>query len=242
MLLRGAVIVGRVLDEGGEPLGGVQVMAMQRPPALPGGPPMRGNFLIPGRSSAQTNDLSEFRLFGLKPGEYYVQATARFESGGSPLGMTLLPTYFPDISDLGAAQPISLGAGQTSGIIDIRMIAVPAFQVSGVVLDEARRPVANAMVRWRVPAKSSSLTTKRHVAAVCLRVWTRIPSAIRLGAALQRIRARLVAQDAQRDVAMAVIRRRWRVTGKRQTESGNRQQCSRADQHVKVTCWWATRS
>jgi hypothetical protein len=147
-LLRGAVIAGRVLDESGEPLGGVQVMAMQRPPALPGGPPMRGNFLIPGGSSAQTNDLGEFRLFGLKPGEYYVQATARFESGGSPArGMTLLPTYFPDTSDLGAAQPISLGAGQTSGIIDIRMIAVPAFQVSGVVLDEAGRPVANAMVR-----------------------------------------------------------------------------------------------
>jgi hypothetical protein len=46
-----------------------------------------------------------------------------------------------------AAQPIAVSAGQTSGDVVIRMITASAFEVSGVVVDEAGRPVENAMVR-----------------------------------------------------------------------------------------------
>jgi hypothetical protein len=43
--------------------------------------------------------------------------------------------------------PITLVAGQTSAEIVITMVSAPAFQVSGVVADEAGRPVENALVR-----------------------------------------------------------------------------------------------
>jgi hypothetical protein len=149
MLQKGAVIVGRVLDEAGEPLVDTRVLAMRKPAVPPSGNPIRGDLLIPAGPGAQTNDLGEFRLFSLPPGEYYVQVMPRHDFGGSPAprATTMLPTYFPGTADPAAALPISVGAGQTSGDVVIRMIGVPAFHVSGLVLDEAGRPVVNAMVR-----------------------------------------------------------------------------------------------
>ena len=148
-LQKGAVIVGRVLDEAGEPLVEARVVAMRKPAPPPTATSRRHDFLFPAGPGAQTNDLGEFRLFGLPPGEYYVQAMPRHDFDGShaPRATTMLPTYFPGTSDPVAAQPISVGAGQTSDHVVIRMISVPAFHVSGVVIDEAGRPVVNAMVK-----------------------------------------------------------------------------------------------
>jgi protocatechuate 3,4-dioxygenase beta subunit len=145
-LQRGAVIVGRVLDENGEPLVDSRVMALQKSAVR--ATSSRG-MLMPAGPGAQTNDLGEFRLFSLPPGEYYVLAMPGSHFGGSPAshGTAMLPTYFPGSADSAAAHPITVGGGQTSGDVVIRMISTPAFQVSGVVIDEAGRPVVNAMVR-----------------------------------------------------------------------------------------------
>lgn len=147
-LQRGVVIVGRVLDDAGEPLVHAQVLPMRKP-SVPPGAMFQPDQLMPIGPAAQTNDLGEFRLFGLPPGEYYVQAAPRPYSGRSaaPRATTMRPTYFPGTSDPGAAQPIGLVAGQTSADVEIRMMAVSAFYLSGVVRDEAGRPVSNAMVR-----------------------------------------------------------------------------------------------
>jgi protocatechuate 3,4-dioxygenase beta subunit len=147
-LQKSAVIVGRVLDEHGEPLIDARVEAMQRPP-VPGAGLRLPHGLVHAGRSAQTNDLGEFRLFGLPPGEYYVMATPSHGLGMSPppRATTMLPTYFPTTPDPVAAQPINVAGGQTSADIVIRMVGVPAFQVSGVVLDEGGRPIVNAMVR-----------------------------------------------------------------------------------------------
>ena len=147
-LQKGAVIVGRVLDEAGHPVLDAHVMALQKPPA-DSSTEMARHALIPGGSSATTNDLGEFRLFSLAPGEYYVQATSRPEFGewAGARGTTFVPTYFPATSDALAAHPVVVAAGQTSADVVIRMIQVPAFQVSGVVLDQRGQPVADAIVR-----------------------------------------------------------------------------------------------
>ena len=149
MLQKGAVIVGRVLDQAGEPLADARVVAMRKPSVPPRATSIGPNLMLPAGPGAQTNDLGEFRLFSLPPGEYYVQAAPGANFGGSlaPRATTMLPTYYPGTSDPVAAQPIRVGAGQTSGDVAIRMIVASAFQVSGVVLDEGGRPVSNAMVR-----------------------------------------------------------------------------------------------
>ena len=60
---------GRILDEFGDPVSYVQVT------------PMRYQYqqgsrrLTPAGRSGQTNDIGEYRIYGLSPGQYYVSAT-----------------------------------------------------------------------------------------------------------------------------------------------------------------------
>lgn len=149
-LQRGAVMVGRVLDESGEPLVEVSVMAMRE---LPAGRGPNGSMhpFVPFGTSAQTNDLGEFRLYGLPPGQYYVYATPRhpppFLSAAQGRTMTMLPTYYPGTADRAAAHPITLAGGQTANDVVVRMVTAAAYQVSGIVRDQAGRPVEHAMVR-----------------------------------------------------------------------------------------------
>ena len=146
---RGAAIVGRVLDENGEPIANANVMAWRRRPVPNGAAAPERLGLIPAGPVALTDDLGEFRLFGLASGEVYVEATSHpdFGRSASPRSTVPLATYFPGTADLVAAMPITLVAGQTSGDITIRMVSAPAFQISGVVTDEGGRAVENAFVR-----------------------------------------------------------------------------------------------
>src|SRR5262249_62034558 len=70
-LPRGSVVSGRVVDEFGEPVADANVSAM-RMQFVNG----RRRLANAGRNS-QTNDLGQFRIFGLPPGEYYVSANFR---------------------------------------------------------------------------------------------------------------------------------------------------------------------
>ena len=94
-LQRGGVIAGRVVDEAGDPLVEVRVMATQRPAACPGAGVMPADLLLSVGPGDQTNDLGEFRLYSLAGGEYYVQAMPRPDFGGAlaPRATTILPTF-----------------------------------------------------------------------------------------------------------------------------------------------------
>jgi hypothetical protein len=159
-LQRGGVIAGRVVDSNGEPAVDARVMALRRGPIIPPGVPPQAaaavarmaDRLMPAGPGAQTNDLGEFRLHSLAPGEYYVQATAsprpRVWSGSTATASTTtVPTYFPGTADPQAAQGVLVASGQTTGDIAIRIVTAAAFEVSGVVTDETGQPVADAMVR-----------------------------------------------------------------------------------------------
>ncbi len=157
-LQRGGAIAGRVFDDNGEPLSGARVMALRRPPvnagARAGMPPTA---LLGVAGTAESNDLGEFRLFGLAPGEYVVGATAAsvMSERAMPRATTFVPTYFPGTPDTVAAQPIVLSSGQTFGEVTIRLIAVRAFQVFGIVRNQAGAPIANALVQLRSTEQST---------------------------------------------------------------------------------------
>jgi hypothetical protein len=125
--------------------------------------------LIPvGGSGAQTNDLGEFRVSRLAPGEYFVAVSPRsiamfgtaWSSPARDLKIarsTLPTTYYPGTSDHAAAQPIAVAAGAEVGNIFLTMRPVPAFRVSGVVVDEDGRPVGDAMVMLMGDPRSGAL-------------------------------------------------------------------------------------
>lgn len=151
---RGGVIAGRIVDEFGEPVVDAMVSAMRQ--SWMGG---RRRFVPAGRT-AQTNDLGQFRMYGLPPGEYYVSATLRnadtmifdmLGQQGGPTGSNpgsgYAPTYFPGTTSPADAQKISLALGQEAQGTEFALIAVKLARVSGVVINSEGKPVAGAMVR-----------------------------------------------------------------------------------------------
>jgi uncharacterized protein (DUF2141 family) len=71
-LLRGGVITGRLVDEDGEPLSRIAVRAMRYQY-------QQGERRLVAAGADQTDDRGEYRIFGLPPGDYVVNATAQFE-------------------------------------------------------------------------------------------------------------------------------------------------------------------
>jgi Carboxypeptidase regulatory-like domain len=152
-LRRGGVFTGRVLDQDGEPLAEVSVTALlkrlhsnDRPTGMISS---SAPLLMPSGQS-QTNDLGEFRIFGLWPGEYLIAANARSQFGETatlnPATTTMAATFFPGTADVSTAEPVTVQSGETVSDLIIRLVAVQAFQVSGVVVDEAGAPAEGAMV------------------------------------------------------------------------------------------------
>lgn len=168
-LTRAAVITGRVLDEAGEPMQGVVVSALRKATADEKeeyGPrrkndPQKSDPLMPS-SSEVTNDRGEYRLFGLKPGEYYICATqsdegswARF--GGidwDPMDLQLMreaggpqyaPLYYPGVLQTSDAQPIRVGAGEEIQA-DFAMRLIKTTEVSGRVIGVDGKPMAHVYV------------------------------------------------------------------------------------------------
>jgi protocatechuate 3,4-dioxygenase beta subunit len=75
-LPRGSAIAGRVLDEDGDAMPGVNVRVMRYQY-------LQGERRLTPAGAAQTDDKGQYRVWGLMPGEYYVSAVARnFNMGG----------------------------------------------------------------------------------------------------------------------------------------------------------------
>jgi len=152
-LQKGGVVAGRVLDASGEPLTDARVVALRRVTMGGAGP----RYLPVSGPNGQTNDLGEFRISGVAPGDYLVAAATsrQFSPFGGPgvdpaavssARTTLATTYYPGTSNQAAAQTIAVSAGQTVDNVVFTMQSAPAFRVSGIVVDDSGNAVAGAMV------------------------------------------------------------------------------------------------
>src|SRR5438093_5983182 len=74
-LPRGGVISGRVFDEDGEPVPGAMVRVMRYQY-------LQGDRRLTPAGTAQTDDRGQYRVWGLMPGDYYVNALTRIAIGG----------------------------------------------------------------------------------------------------------------------------------------------------------------
>src|SRR5262249_13300004 len=119
-LARGGVVTGHIVDEYGEPMSGVQVAAAQLRV-------INGKRDLVSTAVESTNDLGEFRLYGLTPGQYYVKANWRrlgTPMDGSTLDRTGYPeTFFPGTTNAADAQRFTIRAGETVG--DLAMAMTP---------------------------------------------------------------------------------------------------------------------
>jgi hypothetical protein len=152
-LPRGSVVSGRVLDEFGEPVSDANVTAMRMQYSN------GRRRLAPSGRASTTNDLGQFRVFGLPPGEYYVSANVRtmetmvmdlLGGSGGPTGSNnnsgYAATYYPGTPNAGEAQRVSLGIGQELANVDIQMSPVRLSRITGLATSSDGKPMSGAMV------------------------------------------------------------------------------------------------
>ncbi len=127
-LIPAAVISGHVLDEDGEPVVYAQVTAMHFAYT-------NGQRQLVGSNGGQTNDLGEFRIFGLTPGQYFVRATmrpSRMDNARSREGY--VPIYYPGVPDAGRAAPVTVKGGEEFSGADISLQPVRTLAVKGAII------------------------------------------------------------------------------------------------------------
>jgi hypothetical protein len=143
VLPKTAIISGRVLDEAGEPLAGANVLTMQMKY-------FNGKRrLLPVRGSAISDDTGQYRLSGLEPGEYYVQASSRetWEADTPDKQMLgFLPTFYPSNPTQAEAQRVRVRVGQEMPGIDVALLPGKVGKISGTAFNSLGQPLAGENV------------------------------------------------------------------------------------------------
>jgi Carboxypeptidase regulatory-like domain len=154
-LPRGSVIGGRVVDEFGEPVAEAMVTVMRM--QYSGG----RRRLMPAGRPGQSNDLGQYRIYGLPPGEYYVSANLRSldtmmmdmlggAAAGGPQGSNnssgYAPTYYPASANPAEAQKVPVALGQELTSVDIALQPVRLARVSGSAMGSDGKQISGAMV------------------------------------------------------------------------------------------------
>jgi protocatechuate 3,4-dioxygenase beta subunit len=152
---RGGVITGRLTDEFGDPVPDAMVSAM-RQTWLNG-----RRRLTPTGRTGQTNDLGQYRMYGLPPGEYYISATLRntdimmfdaamlgggSNASGSTPSSGYAPTYFPGTTTAASAQRVTVAIAQEAQNTDFALAPVRLARISGTVMTSDGKPLEGAMV------------------------------------------------------------------------------------------------
>ena len=161
-LVAAAAITGRIGNEDGEPMERIQIVALRRPTEdeiedaedYGRGPHKIHMEAVAGAGS---DDRGQYRIFGLKPGEYFIRAEDSFMPPNSripvaesawtklSLGSDYASVYFPGVTQSSQAQIVPVKAGEEAQA-DITMRRVKTVEISGRLIGPAG-PAANALIR-----------------------------------------------------------------------------------------------
>lgn len=131
-------ISGRITDENGEAIEGVNVYVM------------RSLFyegqrkLVPVGGNVRTDDEGNYRIPRLAPGTYQVMASTKetwtVVQSGQEVLFGYMPTYFPGTSTPTDARQVKVGLGEQIAAIDISLVPGRTAKVSGTALDSRGKP------------------------------------------------------------------------------------------------------
>ncbi|MEW6323199.1 MAG: carboxypeptidase-like regulatory domain-containing protein [Acidobacteriota bacterium] len=146
-LPRGGVITGRVFDDVGDPMAGVDVAALQYRFAAGGRMLARAG----DGGADRTDDQGSFRLYGLPPGEYIVSGASRQgtvilsnvasnEADGYPT------TYYPGTPNAAEAARVTVRTGQETGGVNFALALTRMARVAGRAVNAQGQPLARGML------------------------------------------------------------------------------------------------
>jgi len=138
-MLPTAVISGRITDEDGDPMSGVRVIAQKKKP---------GKSTRESVGTEATNDLGEYRLAGLFPGQYWIVAmppadfrdyekqekslVGEAQAGGGQPDTRYVNTYYPGTYDAMLASPVTLKEGDEMPV-NFTLVPARTYRVRGII-------------------------------------------------------------------------------------------------------------
>jgi protocatechuate 3,4-dioxygenase beta subunit len=163
-MIPSAVIAGRVSNEDGEPLPNAEVTALREAY-------YEGARKLEPQAFSQTNDLGEYRLFGLGPGRYFVKVAykfgvqTKFENNAHLRAednsiQGYVPEYYPGSPELFKATSVTVKAGEEVSRIDLTLRPINVFSIRGHVYNGMDKKKGVVAVLELVP-RSSSITWGR---------------------------------------------------------------------------------
>ncbi|HEY2152736.1 MAG TPA: carboxypeptidase regulatory-like domain-containing protein, partial [Vicinamibacterales bacterium] len=176
-LPRGSVIGGHVLDEDGDAMPGVMVRVMRYEY-------LQGERRLTPAGNGQTDDKGQYRVWGLMPGDYYINAVARSGGpggfggpggpgnfggrgggrGGGPAvpgasssveQVNYAPTYYPGVPSIADAKPVTVGLGAETLDINFGMQLVRMSRLSGHIENPDGTPVTSGNVNLTADTSAS---------------------------------------------------------------------------------------
>jgi beta-lactamase regulating signal transducer with metallopeptidase domain len=145
------VVTGRVFDDRGEGLAGVEVELLADRIMPDGIRPVGVGF-------AQTEAGGAYRFDDVRPGDYYVRAYAspsvRPSRGAS--GQVYGSTFYPGVTRSELGQRLRLSSGQELFGVDFTLATMPTRRVSGVVVDPAGALRPRTRVHLRAVSHNST--------------------------------------------------------------------------------------
>jgi hypothetical protein len=151
-MIKGGVITGKVTNAKGDPIVGVPVhaVALNNPSSSP------TDFL--GAGGAETDDRGSYRIYGLRPGPYVVNA-----GGPAQFGLVIangfdldVPTYYPSATR-DTAIPVVVRSGDETSGIDIKYFGTEGHRISGFVLGTINAGANGAIAIMLSPAGTQSV-------------------------------------------------------------------------------------
>jgi uncharacterized GH25 family protein len=164
------VITGTVNDEAGEPLAGIEVTALKGASRDTADGEMANNNVVPA-GTATTNDLGEYRIYALPPGDYYVAAIDRgtsvlmesafdgFFKAANEQVTDHPPMYYPGVFTRNEAQKLRVTGGDAERV-DLTLRSMKAVKIFGRVVSENGQPAAGVYVLLTSRAMDATLSLK----------------------------------------------------------------------------------
>jgi hypothetical protein len=154
------VVSGRIVDEDGDPIEGVQIQVMRLVYN-------QGRKQLQINDNGNTNDLGEYRVAGVAPGKYYLCAIYRggrrfvmidnmaMNVGGAPDApapeqQDYAPTFYPNATDISAASTLEMKPGQQLTDMNFRLTKIHTVHVRGRVVNNATQSSSTGPTPMRV--------------------------------------------------------------------------------------------
>jgi hypothetical protein len=161
-MIKGGVITGTITNAKGEPITGVPVHA-----TMSSGKSSSLTSFFNGGGGAESDDRGVYRIYGLLPGQYLVQAGGKGSFGqSSASGFDIdVPTYYPSATR-DTAVPVAVRGGDETTGIDIKYRGAEGRTISGFVLGDVESSARTGAVTIFLSYAGTTSTLSMELAAV----------------------------------------------------------------------------